>query len=155
MDETSKYFTTLLTNLLRLCYDNSMITIKNNNNKVLYASTTAENLAQAVEEAVALGIPLTCADLRKADLRGGNFRKGQFRWATFAYAKLQGADFTDASLQGCNLVRANLHDAILVNTYFDCGCLDYARMDLKDMGETSFDRVNLNRVQFKYGWSVV
>lgn len=132
-----------------------MIEIKNNNNKVLYASATAQNLAQAVEEAVSLGISLTFANLYKADLRGCNLCKGDFRWATLAYAKLQNADFTDASLQGCNMVKANFHGAILTNTYFDCGCLDYARMDLSDLVNTNLDRMRLNKVQFKYGWSVV
>jgi len=74
------------------------IEIKDRHSSRVLFETEAETLKDALEEAIALQVDLSCADLRNADL-GGAFLDG---------AQLSNADFSGASLFGATLDRATL-----------------------------------------------
>jgi hypothetical protein len=79
------------------------IQIKSVNGKVLYTAKSAQDVRQAVKEAVGAG-----ANLARANLAGANLAR-----ADLADANLAGANLARANLAGANLARADLADANL------------------------------------------
>ena len=110
--------------------------------RVLF-ETEAETLKDALEEAVALQINLSCANLRNADLReaclvnaelsnadfsGANLFKAMLRRAT-----LIGSRFCNVNLRGASIRYANLKEAVLQNS---------------DLIDAKFLQADLTRVNF-------
>jgi uncharacterized protein YjbI with pentapeptide repeats len=84
---------------------------------VLYACE-AENMQEAVIQAIQkkadlLGAYLQDADLRGADLRGADLRGAYLRGAYLRGAYLRGADLQDADLRGADLRGADLRGEII------------------------------------------
>jgi len=95
-----------------------MQNILNTSGNVIFTSESANNLREAVIEAVSKGISLADADFRGANLRGANLRGADFTDADFTDADLTDADFTDADFRNANLecavlIGANLRNANL------------------------------------------
>jgi len=78
---------------------------------VLY-TTTADNLKQAVQRAVAAGTSLANADLPNADLTQVNLQGGVFTNANLAGAKFDGSVLRSTDFTGANLKNASLVDVL-------------------------------------------
>jgi len=82
------------------------IKIKDRYSDRMLFETEEKTLKNALEEAVVLGVNLSCADLRNADLGG---------------ASLNGAHLSNADFSGANLFRITLNRATLNR----CSLLQY------------------------------
>jgi uncharacterized protein YjbI with pentapeptide repeats len=91
-----------------------MIEIKSRwNGSVLYTAENAQDVRQALTEAVEGGANLRDANLRGANLRDANLGGANLRDANLGGANLRGANLRGANLRGANLRGANLRDAYL------------------------------------------
>lgn len=90
-------------------------------NEVLFESTTATTIKEAVVEAVKQKVDLWKADLWKADLRGAELSEANL-WK----ADLREADLRKANLREANLWKTNLREADLSRADLVC-----CRMDKK------------------------
>jgi hypothetical protein len=107
---------------------------------VLYASATAQTIAEAVVEARA-----SWADLSGANLSGANLSRADLSWADLSGADLSRADLSWANLSRANLSRANLSWADL--SWADLSRADLSRADLSwaDLSRADLSRANLSR----------
>ncbi|RFZ15066.1 Secreted effector protein pipB2 [Mycobacterium marinum] len=95
-----------------------MIEIKSTTGAVLYTAAHAQDVRQAVTEAVKAGANLADANLAdanlaRANLVGANLVGANLADAYLARANLVGANLVGANLADANLARANLADANL------------------------------------------
>ena len=79
---------------------------------VLFACE-AENMREAVYQAISNGADLVCADLRGANLRSANLVCANLEGANLRSANLRSANLVCADLEGANLRSANLEGANL------------------------------------------
>jgi hypothetical protein len=80
---------------------------------VVYASATADEIEQAVLDAVVHGANLRWANLSGANLSGANLSRANLRWANLRLANLSGANLSGANLSGADLSGADLGGANL------------------------------------------
>jgi uncharacterized protein YjbI with pentapeptide repeats len=130
--------------------------------RVLF-ETEAEILKDALEEAVALQVNLSCADLRNADLGGACLADAQLADADFSGANLFGAIlwgatlisacFCNVDLRGANFRHAKLKKAVLQNS--DLAGADFFQSDLhkvdfrgSKLGCVDLHRANLTDTYF-------
>jgi hypothetical protein len=100
---------------------------------VIYTSKTADNISDAVREAIAAGVNLSCADLHSANLSDANLSGVNFRDTNLSYSNLSGSnlcganlhfadlryvDFSGSDLRGANLRGADLSGANLEDVDF-------------------------------------
>ena len=90
-------------------------------NNIIYESSTATNIKEAVEEAVNKKVNLSKADLSGAYLSGADLSRADLSGAYLVGAYLVGAYLSGADLVGAYLVGADLSGADLV----------YCKMDKK------------------------
>ncbi|HXR75172.1 MAG TPA: pentapeptide repeat-containing protein [Bryobacteraceae bacterium] len=77
---------------------------------VIYTSTSAETIAQAVVEAARVRANLSYADLSYANLSYANLSGANLSGADLSYADLRGADLRDADLSGAKTDAATKMD---------------------------------------------
>jgi len=111
--------------------------------RVLFASEE-KTLKNALEEAVVLGVDLSCADLRNADLGG----------ACLAGVNLSNADFSGASLFKTALCRSSLTGARFRNVDLRYADIRYANLKkavLKNsvLSFVNFSWANLTKADFQ------
>jgi hypothetical protein len=112
---------------------------------VLYASATADTIADAVVEAVKNGANLYGANLTRANLYGANLDG-----ANLDGANLDGANLYGANLYGANLTRANLYGANLDGANLDGANLYGANLTRANLYGANLDGANLTRANL-YG----
>jgi len=78
---------------------------------VIYTSTSAETIAQAVVEAARVRANLSYADLSYANLSYANLSGANLSYANLSGANLSGADLSYADLRGADLRDADLSGA--------------------------------------------
>jgi uncharacterized protein YjbI with pentapeptide repeats len=110
---------------------------------VLYACD-AENLKDAVIEAVGKKADLSDADLRDADLRGADLRDADLRGADLRDAYLGGADLRDADLRGADLRDADLRGADLRDAYLRDANLGGANLGDANLSDANLGGANLS-----------
>ena len=86
--------------------------------RVVYSSETAQDIREAVLEAISRGADLSDANLSDANLSGANLSDANLRYtnlrgANLSGANLRGANLSDADLSGADLSGANLRGADL------------------------------------------
>jgi len=120
---------------------------------VIYASASAETIAQAVVEAARVRANLSYADLREANLSGADLREANLSGAYLSRAYLSRADLRDADLSGAYLrdadlrdaylSRADLRDADLSGAYLSRAYLSRADLRDADLSGAYLSRANL------------
>ena len=99
----------------------------------LFASETAQTIAEAVAQAIASGANLSYADLSYADLRGANLSYANLRGANLSYANLRGANLRGANLSYADaglanggeflVLRGSRHQLIVTRDAISIGCM--------------------------------
>ena len=134
-----------------------MIKIRDTHGEVLYETSTASTMKQAVLEAFEGFVDLKYADLSNQDLRGlrladvddGNYsggRTGQGR--RFTYAKFDGADLTDAQFHHLDCRGASFVGSNLTGTKWRFTNLDGASMRGAMMEDASMHDCDIEDVDF-------
>ena len=101
----------------------------------IYASETAQAIAEAVAQAIASDADLRGANLSRADLRGADLSDADLSDANLSGADLSGADLRGANLSDANLSRADLRGANLRGANLSGADLSYADAGLANGGE--------------------
>lgn len=111
-----------------------MITIFNTSGRIIFESDTAEDMREAVKEAIQKNVDLPYADFKNQDLTEAHFENAYLPYADFSNAECYCANFRNAWLGGSNFDRANCID------------VDFSGANLNS---SKFRYSGLNRTSFK------
>lgn len=122
-----------------------LIEIKRYDNRQIIFSCEAEDVREAVKEAIKQGISFEYAylirvDLSCLDLSGVNFSFAMLNGSNLTYTKLVGTNFSNAILNGVKLLYCDLRKANLGNTEIKCSDLSFSNLR----------GINLSNIDFSY-----
>jgi hypothetical protein len=117
--------------------------------RVIYTAENAQDVRQAVEEAVKRSADLGSADLGYADLRSADLGSADLRYANLGSADLGYADLGYADLRSADLRYADLGSADL--GYADLGSADLGSADLRyaHLGSADLGYANLGSADLR------
>ena len=141
-----------------------LIEIKHRFTDNILFACEAQNMREAVFQAISNGADLRCADLRGADLRGADLSGADLRGAYLRGADLSGADLRGAYLRGADLRGAyfggeklaiapisilNLTwDILISEQYLEIGCQRHTHNEWKAFDEAQIKSMESRAADF-------
>jgi uncharacterized protein YjbI with pentapeptide repeats len=128
-----------------------VIEITNKENKVIYVSKNAENIREAVEEAVRRGVSLENANFAGKDLsyleaRGGVFSGACFESAILDYAELETITACSADFRRASFIKTRIEASILTNCTFAHSKWDSCWINSSEFFDSDFTEVHMSEI---------